>query len=212
MFLDLTFYKKYVSYITHLYLNNITMADNKLTYNDWKEYLKNDRDMNKRWNSLVSMWERTKKDLNESLDPMLKKEALNRKNELTARNIFNLLNTTKERLDFKRYKKSIYNEKDERHEYVIACRKESSDFIFKKLKEERWVANMQWESINKYLQPVADRIWALNQALKISVHTETKPSDLSYKKLKTKPDSKKDRSNDLFKDPNQLEIPFDYDD
>ena len=55
MFLDLTFYKKYVLYITYLYLNNITMADNKLTYNDWKEYLKNDKDMNKRWNSLVSL-------------------------------------------------------------------------------------------------------------------------------------------------------------
>ena len=143
---------------------------------------------------------------------MLKKEALNRKNELTARNIFNLLNTTKERLDFRHHKKAIYNEKHDRNEYVIECYNPSSDFIFGKIKEERWVTNMQWESINKYLQPVADKILALNQALKISVHTETKPSDLSYKKLKTKPDSKKDRSNDLFRDPNQLEIPFDYDD
>ena len=134
MFLDLTFYKKYVSYITYLYLNNITMADNKLTYNDWKEYLKNDRDMNKRWNSLVSLWERIKKDLNESLDPMLKKEALNRKNDLTARNIFNLLNVAKDKLDFRHHKKAIYNEKHDRNEYVIECYNPSSDFIFGKIK------------------------------------------------------------------------------
>jgi hypothetical protein len=48
---------------------------------------------------------------------------------------------------------------------------------------------MFWDSINKYLQPVADKIWALKDTLRVSIQTETKPSDLSYESLKTKADS-----------------------
>ena len=187
------------------------MADNKLTYNDWKEYLKNDREMNAKRKSLIDLWERVKKDLKNGLEDLPKSEAIRRKKLLTAKNIFNIISTTKEKPNFMWKRKMIRNEVDNRHEYVIQCINPSSDYIFRKIKEERWVANMQWESINKYLQPVADKIWALNRALKVSVHAETKPSDLSYKKLKTKSNSKNERSDDPFKDHNQLEIPFDYD-
>ena len=43
---------------------------------------------------------------------------------------------------------------------------------------------MHGESINKYLQPVADKIWALKETLRVSIQTETKPSDLSYEAMK----------------------------
>jgi hypothetical protein len=43
---------------------------------------------------------------------------------------------------------------------------------------------MHCESIDKYLQPVADKIWALKNTLRISINPETKSSDLSYDSLK----------------------------
>ena len=44
---------------------------------------------------------------------------------------------------------------------------------------------MHGESIDKYLQPVADKIWALKDTLRVSIQPEAKPSDLSYESMKT---------------------------
>ena len=44
---------------------------------------------------------------------------------------------------------------------------------------------MHGESIDKYLQPVADKIWALKDTLRVSIQPEAKPSDLSYQSMKT---------------------------
>ena len=44
---------------------------------------------------------------------------------------------------------------------------------------------MHGESIDKYLQPVANKIWALKETFRISIQTETKSSDLSYEAMKT---------------------------
>ena len=135
--------------------------------------------------SLIALWENVKKELSENLESLPHSEALSRRKALTAKNIFNLINTAKEKPDFSWIQKLIYNEEDERHEYVIQCVNPSSDYIFRQIKLERWVANMHGESINKYLQPVANQIWALKAALQVSVNPETKKSDLSYESLMT---------------------------
>lgn len=154
------------------------------TYEAWKEYLKFDREMNAKWKSLTKLWENVKKSLKENLDSLPYSEALKRRRMLTARNIFNVINTAKERPNFNWHQKLIYNEEDERHEYVIQCLNPSSDYIFRKIKEERGVASMFGESINKYLQPVTDKIWALKKALQVSIQPEAQKEDLSYESLK----------------------------
>ncbi len=173
----------------YLYVIRLVMDDkNNLTYDAWKEYLKTDKDMNKRWKSLTSLWENVSENLKNALEKLPRAEATKRRRELTAKNIFNVINTAKQKPDFGWRRKLIYNEQDDRHEYVIQCLDWSSDWIFRKIKEERWVTNMHWESINKYLQPVTDKIWALKVALRVSVETESKPSDLSYKAMKMRLD------------------------
>ncbi len=163
----------------------IMAENNNLTYDAWKEYLKNDKEMNAKWRSLVDLWENVKKNLKENLESLPYSEALRRRKFLTAKNIFNIISTAKEKPNFDWGQKLIYNNEDERYEYVIQCLDPSSDYIFRKIKEERGVANMHWESINKYLKPVADKIWALKETLRVSIQTETKPSDLSYESMKT---------------------------
>ena len=155
------------------------------TYDAWKEYLKSDKEMNSKWKSLTELSRNVSKDLKDSLESLPYAEALKRRKFLTAKNIFNLINTAKEKPNFNWIQKLIYNEEDERYEYVIQCIDPSSDYIFRKIKEERWVVSMFWDSINKYLQPVADKIWALKDTLRVSIQTETKPSDLSYESMKT---------------------------
>lgn len=158
---------------------------NNLTYDAWREYLKNDREMNTKWKSLVALWENVKKDLKNNLESLPNTEALKRRKFLTAKNIFNIISTAKEKPNFNWGQKLIYNEEDERYEYVIQCINPSSDYIFRKIKEERGVTNMHGESIDKYLQPVADKIWALKDTLRVSIQPEAKPSDLSYESMKT---------------------------
>ena len=178
---------QYILYNINVYILVYTIMDEKntLTYDAWKEYLKNDREINAKWKSLIELWENVKKDLKENLNSLPYSEALRRRKFLTAKNIFNVINTAKEKPNFAWDRKLIYNEEDQRDEYVIQCKNPSSDYIFRKIKQERGVANMHWESINKYLQPVADKIWALKAALRVSIETETKPSDLSYEALRT---------------------------
>ena len=156
-----------------------------LSYDAWREYLKNDREMNTKWKSLVALWENVKKDLKSNLESLPNSEALRRRKYLTAKNIFNIISTAKEKPNFNWGQKLIYNEEDERYEYVIQCINPSSDYIFRKIKEERGVTNMHGESIDKYLQPVADKIWALKDTLRVSIQPEAKPSDLSYESMKT---------------------------
>ena len=141
--------------------------------------------MNTRWKSLVALWENVKKDLKNNLESLPNTEALKRRKFLTAKNIFNIISTAKEKPNFNWGQKLIYNEEDERYEYVIQCINPSSDYIFRKIKEERGVTNMHGESIDKYLQPVADKIWALKDTLRVSINPETNKSDLSYDSLKT---------------------------
>ena len=156
-----------------------------LSYDAWREYLKNDREMNTKWKSLVALWENVKKDLKSNLESLPNSEALRRRKYLTAKNIFNIISTAREKPNFNWGQKLIYNEEDERYEYVIQCINPSSDYIFRKIKEERGVTNMHGESIDKYLQPVADKIWALKDTLRVSIQPEAKPSDLSYQSMKT---------------------------
>lgn len=156
-----------------------------LSYDAWREYLKNDREMNTKWKSLVALWENVKKDLKSNLESLPNSEALRRRKYLTAKNIFNIISTAREKPNFNWGQKLIYNEEDERYEYVIQCINPSSDYIFRKIKEERGVTNMHGESIDKYLQPVADKIWALKDTLRVSIQPEVKPSDLSYESMKT---------------------------
>jgi len=178
---------QYILYNINVYILVYTIMDEKntLTYDAWKEYLKNDREINAKWKSLIELWENVKKDLKENLNSLPYSEALRRRKFLTAKNIFNVINTAKEKPNFAWDRKLIYNEEDQRDEYVIQCKNPSSDYIFRRIKEERGVTNMHGESINKYLQPVADKIWALKAALRVSIETETKPSDLSYEAMKT---------------------------
>lgn len=157
--------------------------ENKLSYDAWKEYLKADKDMNTRWKSLTSLWENVSEDLKNALEKMPKAEATKRRRELTAKNIFNIISTAKQKPNFRWQRKMIWNEEDERYEYVIQCLNPSSDYLFRKIKEERWVTNMHWESINKYLQPVTNKIWALKAALNVSVNPETS-QNLSYESVK----------------------------
>ncbi len=161
------------------------MSEEKLTYNARKEYLKADKEIRNRWESLVSLWENIKNNLKQTLASLPKTEATRRRKELTAKNIFNIINTAKQRPNFKRERKMIWNEDDQRYEYVIQCLNPSSDYIFRKIKEERWVTNMHWQSINKYLQPITDKIWALKAAVQASIQPETNTSELSYDILKT---------------------------
>ena len=156
------------------------------SYEEWKEYLKTDNDMNRRWKSLTSLWEKIGDELKNALDVSQRGEALRRRRELVALNVFNALNTTNHRLDFAWRRKKIWHEKDQRREYVIECLNAASDDTFSKIKDARWVVSMHWESIKKYLQPVADKIWALKMAKKVSVKTEVRPSKLSYESLKRK--------------------------
>lgn len=158
--------------------------ENNFSYEVRKEYLETDKEMSDKWKSLVKLWKNVGKNLKENLESLPYSEALRRKKLLTAKNIFNVINTAKEKPNFKWHQKLIYNEQDERHEYVIQCFNPSSDYIFRKIKEERGVASMFGESINKYLQPVADKIWALKEALQVSIQPEAKPSDLSYESMK----------------------------
>lgn len=160
--------------------------NNNFTYDAWKEYLKSDKEMNSKWNSLIALWKNVKKNLKENLESLPKTEALKRRKFLTAKNIFNIINTAKEKPNFSWVQKLIYNEEDERYEYVIQCINPSSDYIFRKIKEERWVVSMFWDSIDKYLQPVADKIWALKNTLRVSINPEINKSDLSYDSLKIK--------------------------
>ena len=178
---------QYILYNINVYILVYTIMDEKntLTYDAWKEYLKNDREINVKWKSLIELWENVKKDLKENLNSLPYSEALRRRKFLTAKNIFNVINTAKEKPNFAWDRKLIYNEEDERDEYVIQCKNPSSDYIFRRIKEERGVTNMHGESIDKYLKPIAEKIWALKAALKVSVQTETKPSDLSYEAMKT---------------------------
>lgn len=159
---------------------------NNFSFDEWKDYLKTDKDMNRRWKSLIALWEEFSDDIKKTLEWLPKAEASSRRKELTALNIFNILNNTNQKLDFAWHKKPIKNEDDGRREYVVECYSASSDFVFKKIKEYRWVASMFWTSINKYLQPVANKIWALKEAKKVSVQTELEPSKLSYESLKVK--------------------------
>lgn len=159
--------------------------NNNLTYEAWEKYLKSDKEMGSKRESLTELWKNVKKELKENLNSLPHSEAFRRRKFLTARNIFNIINTAKEKPNFAWNRKLIYNEKDERDEWVIQCLNPSSDYLFRKIKEERGVASMRWESINKYLQPVADKIWALKEILRASIQTETKPSDLSYESMKT---------------------------
>ena len=177
----------YILYNICVYILSYTIMieSNNLTYDAWKEYLKSDKEMNSKWKSLTELWENIKKDLKENLNSLPYSEALRRRKFLTAKNIFNVINTAREKPNFAWDRKLIYNEEDERDEYVIQCKNPSSDYIFRRIKEERGVTNMHGESINKYLQPVADKIWALKETLRVSIQTETKPSDLSYEAMKT---------------------------
>lgn len=159
---------------------------NNFSFDEWKDYLKTDKDMNRRWKSLIVLWEEVSDDIKKTLEWLPKAEASSRRRELTALNIFNILNNTNQRLDFSWHKKTIWNSDDKRREYVVECYSASSDFVFKKIKEYRWVASMHWTSINRYLQPVANKIWALKEAKRVSVKTEVEPSKLSYESLKTK--------------------------
>lgn len=159
---------------------------NILTYDAWKEYLKNDKEMDAKWKSLIALWKNVKKDLEENLKSMPYSEALRRRKYLTAKNIFNVINTAKQKPNFSWFQKVIYNEEDGHHELVIQCKDPSSDYIFRKIKEERWVASMFWSSIDRYLQPVANKIWALKDTLRVSINPETNNSDLSYDSLKIK--------------------------
>lgn len=174
---------------------------NNLTYDAWREYLKTDKDMNRRWKSLTSLWENVSEDLKNALEKLPKAEATKRRKALTAKNIFNVISTAKQRPNFRWQRKLIYNEQDDRHEYVIQCLDPSSDWIFRKIKEEKWVTNMHGESINKYLQPVTNKIWALKAALRVSVETESKPSDLSYEAIKMKLDDEHEVDPDYPKAP-----------
>lgn len=164
----------------------IMTENNNFTYDAWKEYLKSDKEMNSKWNSLIALWKNVKKNLKENLESLPNTEALKRRKFLTAKNIFNIINTAKEKPNFSWVQKLIYNEEDERYEYVIQCINPSSDYIFRKIKEERWVVSMFGDSIDKYLQPVADKIWALKNTLRVSINPEINKSDLSYDSLKTK--------------------------
>ena len=159
--------------------------ENKFSYDAWKEYLKTDKDMNNRRKFLTSLWESVCSALENALEKLPEADAMKRRRELTARNIFNVINTAKQKPNFRWQRKVIWNEEDERHEYVIQCLNPSSDWIFRKIKEERWVTNMHWTSINKYLQPVANKIWALKATLQVSSVPETS-KQLGYKSMKTK--------------------------
>ena len=158
---------------------------NNFSFDEWKDYLKTDKDMNRRWKSLIALWEEVSNDIKKTLEWLPKAEASSRRRELTALNIFNILNNTNQKLDFTWHKKSIWNQDDGRREYVVECYSASSDFVFKKIKEYRWVASMYWTSINKYLQPVANKIWALKVAMNASVNPETNKLRLSYESMKT---------------------------
>lgn len=159
--------------------------NNYLSYDAWKEYLKADKETNAKWKSLIDLWERVKNDLKDNLEDLPKDEAIRRRRALTAKNIFNIINTAKEKPNFKWKRKMIRNEEDERHEYVIQCINPSSDYIFRKIKEERGVVSMFGDSIDKYLQPVADKIWALKSTLRVSITLDTPEPDLTFEALKT---------------------------
>lgn len=188
MFLDLTFCGFCVLLCGIYMLWNISMAEeNRFSYDTWKEYLKTDKDMKERWKSLTSLWENVSENLKNALEKLPKAEVTKRRKELTAKNIFDIINTAKQRPNFRWQRKMIWNEEDQRHEYVIQCLNPSSDWIFRKIKEERWVTNMHWESINKYLQPVTNKIWALKAALQVSSVPETNKK-LWYESMKMEVD------------------------
>lgn len=159
--------------------------NNYLSYDEWKEYLETDKEINAKWKSLIGLWERVKNDLTDNLEGLPRDEAIKRRRELTAKNIFNIINTAKEKPDFRWERKMIRNEKDERYEYVIQCINPSSDYIFRKIKEEKGVASMFGNSIDKYLQPVVDKIWALKYTLRDSIILDTPTSYLTFESLKT---------------------------
>ncbi len=158
---------------------------NHITFEDWKEYLKSDKEMKSKWNSLTEIWTKTNNEISNALNDTPREWAKKRSRLLAQQTIFNLLNQTEEKLDFAWRRKLIFNEKDERYEYVIACKNAASDYIFSEIKKARWVVSMQGESINKYLQPVANKIWALRM-VKNTDRPQIQPKNLSYEAMRTK--------------------------
>lgn len=152
-------------------------------YENRKNYLNNNPEINKKWKSLISLWKNVTDELKKALNPEDFSDAVKRRIELTSKNIFDLINKENIKPDFSRHRKRIRNEEAQRNEYVIECNIPSSDYIFKKIKDERGVVSMLWNSINKYLQPITDEIWALKIAKDTS---KPQSQDLSYEALKTK--------------------------
>ena len=156
-----------------------------LSYEAWKKYLNTDKDMKEKWHFLTTAWKHISENFKAKLNSLSKREAARRKRDLISKEIFNLLSSQKQKLDFRH---GMKKERFDEYPYlrdVIFCYDHSADFVFSDIKRIRWVRSMQEDSIDNYIVPVADKIWALKMAVQTSVKPETSKSDLSYQTMKT---------------------------
>lgn len=122
------------------------------------------------------------------------KNALRNTKTTIEKEVFRLLSTTREKLDFWWYQKPFRNEEQNRIEQKIYCRNRASDYVFSKIKESRGVASMHGTSIDKYLKPINDEIRKLKEAFNLA-RPQTSPQDLSYNRLQTSNHLPKDEEN-----------------
>lgn len=161
---------------------------NGFSYQDWQDYLKLDKDMKSKWTSLTALSENMRQRIMESFEGKTKNELLEQARKGVSKDIFELLVSSKNKLDFSWDIQTIRRDRGygEREEYYIYCLDKVSNVVFDRIKTLRWVANMHWESINKYLQPVSDKIYALKSALSVSINPEIRKKIISYEAEKTK--------------------------
>lgn len=157
-----------------------------LSYEEWKKYLNTDKDMKEKWHFLTTAWKNISENFKENLNSLSRRDAAKRKRDLISREIFDLLSKQKQKLDFRHDTKKVRFDEYPYIRDVIFCYDDSADFVFSSIKRIRWVRSMEEDSIDNYIVPVADKIWALRTAVQTSVKPETSKSDLSYQTMKTK--------------------------
>ena len=162
--------------------------EDNFSYEDWKDYLKTDKDMKEKWKSLISLWKNVRQSIRESFDGKTKNELLEDERKRVWEAIFKLLSRSNKKLDFSWETKTITKNRGygEHQEYYIYCPDIVSNTVFGRIKTIKWVANMHWDSIDEYLIPVSNKIWALKMALRTSITPEARKEALSYKEMKTK--------------------------
>jgi len=122
--------------------------------------------MKNKWNSLTKV---SKKKL---------LSTLGRSDEEIKNKVFQLIVNSNIKLDFRWCKFDYFDEKLWRQVYKIKCTSAKEDYIFSQIKKELG-KKIQWQTIDKYLRPVAQKIWALKMAQDVS-RPQSNPENIPF--------------------------------